>query len=179
MKALEQAKPWFRYRGQLRTFHLVSLQESGTWLPASGPEPSKPMAVHFYGKVISTVVPREPLRDYFQDTHGYKNTWCSRPLSKMVYFITYRQPLVYFKSSLCCCSVPKLCPTLCDSMDCSPPGFPVVGFSRQEYWSRLPCPPLGDLPDPGIETASPAAPALQENSLPLSYREALIIHNMI
>ena len=28
---------------------------------------------------------------------------------------------------------------------------PSVGFSRQEYWSRLPCHPLGDLPDPGIE----------------------------
>ena len=25
-----------------------------------------------------------------------------------------------------------------------------VGFSRQEYWSGLPCPPPGDLPDPGI-----------------------------
>ena len=26
-----------------------------------------------------------------------------------------------------------------------------VGFSRQEYWSGLPCPPLADLPDPGVE----------------------------
>ena len=31
-----------------------------------------------------------------------------------------------------------------------------VGFSRQEYWSGLPCPPPGDLPNPGIEPASPA-----------------------
>ena len=30
------------------------------------------------------------------------------------------------------------------------------GFSRQEYWSGLLCPPLGDLPDPGIEPTSPA-----------------------
>ena len=29
-----------------------------------------------------------------------------------------------------------------------------MGFSRQEYWSELPCSPLGDLPNPGIETAS-------------------------
>ena len=29
-----------------------------------------------------------------------------------------------------------------------------MGFSRQEYWSGLPCPPPGDLPDPGIEPAS-------------------------
>ena len=30
-----------------------------------------------------------------------------------------------------------------------------MGFSRQEYWSRLPCPPPGDLPDPGIKSTSP------------------------
>ena len=29
-----------------------------------------------------------------------------------------------------------------------------MGFSRQEYWSGLPCPLLGDLPDPGIERVS-------------------------
>ena len=35
-----------------------------------------------------------------------------------------------------------------------------MGFSRQEYWSGLPCPPPGDLPDPGIETQSLMSPAL-------------------
>ena len=35
-------------------------------------------------------------------------------------------------------------------------------FSRQEYWSGLPCPPPGDLPNPGIE---PRSPALQADSL--------------
>ena len=30
-----------------------------------------------------------------------------------------------------------------------------LGFPRQEYWSGLPFPPSGDLPDPGIEPASP------------------------
>ena len=29
-----------------------------------------------------------------------------------------------------------------------------MGFSRQEYWSGLPCPPPGDLPDPGIKPTS-------------------------
>ena len=33
-------------------------------------------------------------------------------------------------------------------------------FSRQEYWSRLPCPPPGDLPNPGIEPQSLTSPAL-------------------
>ena len=40
---------------------------------------------------------------------------------------------------------------------------PSLGFSRQEYWSVLPFPSPGDLPDPGIELASPT---LQADSLP-------------
>ena len=35
-----------------------------------------------------------------------------------------------------------------------------MGFSRQEYWSGLPFPPPGDLPDPGTEPVSPACPVL-------------------
>ena len=41
-----------------------------------------------------------------------------------------------------------------------------VGFSRQDFWSGLPCPPPGDLPNPEIE---PLTPALQADSLPLSH----------
>ena len=35
-----------------------------------------------------------------------------------------------------------------------------MGSSRQEHWSGLPCPPPGDLPDPGVELASLVSPAL-------------------
>ena len=35
-----------------------------------------------------------------------------------------------------------------------------MGFSRQEYWSKLPFPPPRDLPDLGIKAISPASPAL-------------------
>ena len=42
-----------------------------------------------------------------------------------------------------------------------------MGFSRQECWSGLLCPPPVDLPDPGIE---PMSPALQPNSLLLSHQ---------
>ena len=41
------------------------------------------------------------------------------------------------------------------------------GFSMQEYWSGLPCPPPGDRPNPGIE---PRSPALQADSLPSETR---------
>ena len=40
--------------------------------------------------------------------------------------------------------VSQSCPTLCDPMDCSPPDSSVQGFLRQEYWSGLPFPSLGD-----------------------------------
>ena len=35
-----------------------------------------------------------------------------------------------------------------------------MGFSRQEYWSGLPCPPLGDQTNPGVEPESFSSPAL-------------------
>ena len=44
-----------------------------------------------------------------------------------------------------------------------------MGMSSREYWSGLPFPPPGDLLDPGIKPVSPASPALQVNSLALSY----------
>ena len=50
-------------------------------------------------------------------------------------------------------------------------------FSRQEYWSGLPFPTPGDLPDPGIEPLSPVSPALQEEflSTDLSEKPSLIL----
>ena len=52
--------------------------------------------------------------------------------------------------------VAKSCPTIMTpwTVACQAPLS--MGFSRQEYWSGLPFPSLGDLPDPGIETGSPA-----------------------
>ena len=44
-----------------------------------------------------------------------------------------------------------------------------MGFSRQGYWSGLPFPPPEDLPNPGIKPVSPVSPALETDSLPLSY----------
>ena len=54
----------------------------------------------------------------------------------------------------------RLFVTLC-TVACQPPLS--MRFSRQEYWSGLPCPPPGDLSDPGIESR---LPALQVDSLP-------------
>ena len=71
---------------------------------------------------------------------------------------------IYKRVCVCVCLVTQSCPTLGDTVDYSPPGSSVPeDFSRQEYWSRLPCPLPGDLPNPGVE---PRSPALQVDSLP-------------
>ena len=59
---------------------------------------------------------------------------------------------------VCLCA--QSCLTLCDPMDCTPPGSSVCGISQARYWSELPFPPPGDLPDPGIEPKSLASSAL-------------------
>ena len=48
----------------------------------------------------------------------------------------------------------QLCPTLCNPWTVACKASLCLGFSRQEYWSGLPCPPPADLPDPGIECLS-------------------------
>ena len=58
--------------------------------------------------------------------------------------------------------VTQSCLTLCHPMDCSPPGSSAMEFSRQEYWSGLPFPSPGDLPDPGITPTSLMSPALAD-----------------
>ena len=56
------------------------------------------------------------------------------------------------------------CLTLCDPMDCIAHQAPLsMGFSRQGYWTGLPCPPPGDFPNPGIKPASLTSPALAGN----------------
>ena len=64
---------------------------------------------------------------------------------------------------LSCCSHVRLFATLW-TIACQALLF--MGFSRQEYWIGLPCPPLGDFPDPGIK---PSSSARQVGSLPLCY----------
>ena len=56
----------------------------------------------------------------------------------------------------------QLCLTFCDPWTIAHQTSLSTEFSRQKYWSGLPFPPPGDLPDPGTE---PASPALQEDSL--------------
>ena len=54
----------------------------------------------------------------------------------------------------------KLCQTFCVLWIVARQAPLSMGLSRQEYWSGLPCPPSGDLPNPGIEPVSLMSPAL-------------------
>ena len=63
--------------------------------------------------------------------------------------------------------VAKSCPTLVTTWTVARQAPLPMGFSRQEYWSGLPFPSPGDLPDPEIK---PRSPALQEDSLPTELR---------
>ena len=65
--------------------------------------------------------------------------------------------------SCCVCLVTQVCPTLATPRTVAHQALLSMGFSRQEYWSGLPRPPPGDLPNPGIQSRSPS---LQEDSLP-------------
>ena len=61
---------------------------------------------------------------------------------------------------LCVCSFAQLYLTCCDPWTVAHQAPLSMEFSRQEYWSRLPFPTPGDLPNPGIEPESLASPAL-------------------
>ena len=58
--------------------------------------------------------------------------------------------------------VDQLCPTLCDPMDCNPPGSSVHGILQARILKQVATPSPGDLPDPGIK---PGSPALRIDSL--------------
>ena len=69
-------------------------------------------------------------------------------------------------SSLYLCLGTRSCPLFVTPWTVAHLASLSIGFSRQEYGCRLPFPPPGDLPDPGVEPMSLVSPALQADSLP-------------
>ena len=59
-------------------------------------------------------------------------------------------------STVYVCLVAQSCPTLCNPMECSPPGSSIHGTFQARIYSGLPFPTPGDLPRTGIEPTSPA-----------------------
>ena len=69
---------------------------------------------------------------------------------------------ILYRCNLCCVSAKSLhsCLPDCDAIDCSLPVSLSRGLFRREYWSGLPCPSVGDLPDLGFKPMSLMSPAL-------------------
>ena len=81
----------------------------------------------------------------------------SATVSRRMVFETARSFVINFDTEILCLCAQSLqsCPTLRGTVDRSLPNSSVHGFSSQEYWSGLPFPPPGGLPDSGFEPASP------------------------
>ena len=97
---------------------------------------------NLYAGQEATVGTRHGTTDWFQIGKGVWQGCILSPCLFNLYVECY------------CCSVTKLCPILCNPIDCSLPGSSVHGILQQEYWSGLPFPSPGDLPDTGIEPVS-------------------------
>ena len=78
------------------------------------------------------------------DTNRWRNILCSWiGRINIVNMIILSKEIYRFNAILAAAAAAKSlqsCPTLCNPIDGSPPGFPSLGFSRQEHWSRLPSP---------------------------------------
>ena len=70
-------------------------------------------------------------------------------------------------ANMCACKSLKLCPTLCDLWTVTRQALLSMGFSRQEYWSGLPCPSPGDLPTQRLNSCLLCVLHWQAGSLPL------------
>ena len=100
----------------------------------------------------------------FCSLHSASNTENRNSNSNWEYYFTI--PFVFVFTLFIpfpCCLVFQLCPTLCNPMDSRLLGSSVHGDSPGKNTGVGPCPPPGDLPNPGIE---PRSPILQADSLP-------------
>ena len=83
------------------------------------------------------------------------DVWVCKECAQSVHsWLCPTQPLT------CSYSAAQLCLTLCDPMNCSPPGSCVHGILQARILEWVAVPSSGDLSDPGIKLASPVAPAL-------------------
>ena len=119
-------------------------------------------------------------RQFWDQTHIASSLWANAEAALPGLWPDINPSLAFLPSLFCSLQFPYHSPLECACvlscfsrvplfaipMDCSPSVQGILcnplsrAFSRQEYWSGLPCPPPGDLPDPGIEPTSLRSPAL-------------------
>ena len=112
-------------------------------------------------------------REYFT-CMKYTYTYTYTCICVCVYTVWVSTPYIYIYiyAHVCVLNCFSHAP-LCDPMDCGPPGSPVHGILLQEY-TGVEGHVLLQAIFSGIEPASPSAPALQADSLPLSHRRSPI-----
>ena len=104
--------------------------------------------------------------EYNTDQTWWWSTWGAREKHRLYFYFIYLSIHLPAGLYMCCavlCLITQSCPTLCNPMTVARQAPLSMGFSRQEYWSGLPCPPPGNLPNLGIE---PRSPTLLADSLP-------------
>ena len=111
------------------------------------------------------------------------SSWDFRVLGSDFYQISFFFSLKFYLIPACECSVTQLCPTLCNPMDCSPPGSTVHGILRARILEWLPFPTPEDLLDSGIKPVSLVSPALigrfftaERPGKPIIFKEFPSIH---
>ena len=93
---------------------------------------------------------------YLKGDSSFYNWGNFNPETEWIFKWTGQRKRLSGDQKVCCCLVDKSYPALCDPKDCSHQAPLCMRFPRQEYWSGLPFPSPGDLPNPGVEAASPA-----------------------
>ena len=131
-----------------------------------------------YSSILAWRIPwtEEPGRLQSTGLHRVRHNWsnlactCVAHTCSNLYWQYWLREKICIKNAylaqVCACLVTQSCLTLCNPLDCSPPGSSLIGISQQEYWSRLPFAPPWDLLEGGIELLSPMSPTLQADSLP-------------
>ena len=122
---------------------------------------------------------RDPIFSPLCIAHTYHRTWpleqpkiSCRTVTEMDcfrYHYLFHQHSNILHSLRCMYFVASVCQLFATPWTIARQGLLSMGFFRQEYQRGLPCPPPGDLLDPGIEPRSPLSPAWQLDSLPLSH----------
>ena len=118
------------------------------------------ICIHIYPFLLS--LPPLP----HQTPFGHLRVPSSVPCAISSFPLAILNTVVYVYQYVCVCSPVSLQPLW--TVACQAPLS--MWFSQQEYWSGLPFPSPGDLPDLGIKPMSPVSPALQADSLPLSHQ---------
>ena len=137
-------KNWHEKGEEIRSMLAMKTEESKVW---------KWKRQIFYTHLSCRVIcvsERRPLSEFFEGLRAY--------------FLVCSWELLISKGSHVHAQLLQSCPTLCDPMDHSLPGSSVHGIFQARILEWLPFPTPGDLPNPGIETASLTSLALAGGS---------------